>query len=261
MYRYDNHPRTKLKQLGGSDQWGNIVVGSDMIQRRRAAASSPETVNQAENAKPEDEVFSLTILLLTTPSGEKFGKNAGNAVWLDSEMTSVYDFYQYFIRQPDTMVRQLLSMFTLLPQERIGATMTGHEVDPSKRVAQRTLAREVTELVHGKDAVCQAEAVPSVLFDSDVGHLTSKDVGPRLIRLSSNEEGIGIPLAKLLAKNGRVKSRSEAERVLKTGGLYLNSLRVTDPERVLTEEDLVGSDKKMALIRMGLDNHTIIVLL
>ncbi|KAG9049287.1 tyrosyl-tRNA synthetase [Tulasnella sp. UAMH 9824] len=253
-------------QIGGSDQWGNIVAGIDMIQRRRAATSSPEAVDHAESTKPEDEVFGLTIPLLTTPSGEKFGKSAGNAVWLDSELTSVYDFYQYFIRQPDTMVRQLLSMFTLLSQEKIHATMAEHEVDPSKRLAQRALAREVTELVHGKDAVRQAEAVTSVLFDSDVGHLMSEDVvaafanDPRLVRLPSREEGLGVPLTKLLAKNGRVKSRSEAERVLKTGGMYLNSSRVTDPKRLLTEEDLVGNDHKIAVVRMGSDNHTVIIL-
>lgn len=124
-----------------------------MIQRRKAAANSSEATEQVEGAKPEDEVFGLTIPLLTTPSGEKFGKSAGNAVWLDSGLTSVYDFYQvslfpralcwpnlnltrdfffdssqYFIRQPDGMVRQLLSMFTLLPQEKIDAAMIEHEV-------------------------------------------------------------------------------------------------------------------------------------
>ncbi|KAG8916752.1 tyrosyl-tRNA synthetase [Tulasnella sp. 417] len=124
------------------------------------------------------------------------------------------------------MVRQLLSMFTLLPQEKIDATMTEHE--------QASHTTYTCEGSHEKDAFRQAEAVTSVLFDSDVGHLTSEDVvaaflrDPRLVRLSSSEEGIGVPLTKLLAKNGRVKSRSEAERVLKTGGFYLNSSRVTN---------------------------------
>jgi tyrosyl-tRNA synthetase len=153
-------------QLGGSDQWGNIVSGIDMIKREQAAAAR-ETEADKKKAKgvteaQRDPAFGLTMPLLTTSSGEKFGKSAGNAVWLDQNRTSVFDFYQvsnharkrspqFFVRTPDDDVAKYLLILTLVPPAEIANVMEAHAANPKARAPQKLLAREVTELVHGRE--------------------------------------------------------------------------------------------------------------
>lgn len=154
-------------QVGGNDQWGNITAGIDMISRLRAEYSrtgrAAEIPKVAEGA---DAAYGITVPLLTTPSGEKFGKSAGNAIWINSELTKPYELYQYFVRAPDSVVENYLKMFTLLPLEHIEATMEEHRKDESRRTAQKLLAEEITDLVHGLGAGNRAKIMSAVMFPS-----------------------------------------------------------------------------------------------
>ncbi|KAG8906668.1 tyrosyl-tRNA synthetase [Tulasnella sp. 403] len=268
FYTLHTHHGCRL-QIGGSDQWGNIVAGIDLIHRRKNdlpadhITESPGTTTDAPTPPPpkNDQVFGLTIPLLTTPSGEKFGKSAGNAVWLNPSLTSVFDFYQYFIRVSDDMVRLLLPMFTFLPLQQVAEVITEHKVDPSQRVAQKVLAREVTELVHGCQAVRQAEAATTALFDCKDSKVRASDVvlalgnDPRLVFVK-RDELVGTSLTKLMAQHGRAKSRSEVNQVVKTGGFYMNSSKILDPRRTLQGTDLI--DSGLVILRMGVDNHLVL---
>jgi tyrosyl-tRNA synthetase len=292
-------------QLGGSDQWGNIVAGIDLIHRvrgqaaaeaaqkaeeeRRAAeagmtgserreAARQAKVSAAAARRAEREAakagagaaaeaveaarseappaFGLTIPLLTTASGEKFGKSAGNAVWLDPARTSVSDFYQFFYRAPDADVRKYLSLLTLVPRERIDEVMAAHERAPRERAAQQLLADEVTELVHGPEGVRRAHAAKDILYAKDPRGLRAADVldalegDPRLIRVRRSEIE-GVPVSKLVAMHGLVGSRSEATRLIKpkNTAIHINEIPVTDPRQEVHQSNLV--DKHLAIVRRG----------
>ncbi len=151
-------------QVGGNDQWGNIVAGIDLIT---GLTTKKDDIN---NNKKKDvrklEPYGLTVPLLTTASGEKFGKSAGNAVFLNSEITKPYDLFQYFMKVSDDDVEKMLKMFTLLPLPKIEQIITEHQKDMALRTAQRVLAKEVTDLVHGVGAGDRAELITSILFPS-----------------------------------------------------------------------------------------------
>ncbi|GMK56922.1 hypothetical protein CspeluHIS016_0307620 [Cutaneotrichosporon spelunceum] len=282
-------------QLGGSDQWGNIVAGIDMIHRVRgqAAAEAAQAAGAGEGegegegeGKREGKgggqeqgsggargaeraagaveaaraeappAFGLTIPLLTTASGDKFGKSAGNAVWLDPARTSVNDFYQFFYRAPDADVEKYLSLLTLVGRERIATVMDAHARAPRERRAQALLADEVTELVHGPEGVAKAHAAQAILYARDARALKSADVlaalegDPRLVRLSLSEIR-GVPIAKLVAVHGLVASRSEATRLIKpkNSAIHVNDVPVTDPRQEIVLSNLV--DKHLAVVRRG----------
>ncbi|KAG9007589.1 tyrosyl-tRNA synthetase [Tulasnella sp. JGI-2019a] len=254
-------------QIGGSDQWGNIISGIELIRRRRnqhAMEPTEESLAQESlETNASDDAYGLTIPLLTAPSGEKFGKSAGNAVWLDRGLTSVFDFYQYFMRVPDSMVSSLMAMFTLLPPDRLSEVMAQHQADPSERHGQRALAAEVTELVHGLDGVRHAEAATRALFDASPSDIDAADVihalegDPRLVHVTQNETW-GKPLTSLMKTHGGhigVVSRSHVERTLKAGGFYLNGVQVTDPRRTLAPDD-----GRIVVLRMGATNHLILAI-
>ncbi|KAF7720823.1 tyrosyl-tRNA synthetase [Apophysomyces ossiformis] len=247
-YLYDNHG-CRI-QLGGSDQWGNITAGIDMIGRKGA----PEGL--------ENKAFGITIPLLLTSSGEKFGKSAGNAVWLNKSMTSIFDFYQFFMRSTDADVRKYLSMFTLLKPEEVDEVMREHEKQPEKRVAQKLLADETTELVHGLDAVRQAQTATKVLFGESLTQLHGRDIvnafkhDPH--RFNSLERGqlIGVELGRIAHQAKATKSRSEAQKLIKAGGFYLNDVRVTDHRYTLSESDLL--DGQVCVLRVGKSSYHVV---
>ncbi|KDQ21806.1 hypothetical protein BOTBODRAFT_99200 [Botryobasidium botryosum FD-172 SS1] len=248
-------------QIGGSDQWGNIVAGIDMIKRRKGDEyPSTPTLPLDEDTEP---AFGLTIPLLTTASGEKFGKSAGNAVWLDSSLTSVFDFYQFFLRVADADVSKYLKLLTFRSVDEIDTLMAEHERHPERRAAQRMLASEVTELVHGEEGVKQAEATTRALFDTDPSNVRASDVikalqnDPRLVLVPAAEV-LDEPLTKLSSNFKQTRSRSEARKLLLAGGLYLNNSRIQDVNKVLQQSDLI--DGRLAILRAGKDNHLIIAL-
>ncbi|KIJ39873.1 hypothetical protein M422DRAFT_68690 [Sphaerobolus stellatus SS14] len=240
-------------QIGGSDQWGNIVAGLDLIARRE-----PDIV-----ASEGGKAFGLTTPLLTTSSGQKFGKSAGNAIWLDRTKTSVFDFYQFFIRTSDQDVEKYLRIFSLLSETEIEAIMQEHKSQPELRMAQRKLACEVTEMIHGESGVVQAQAATRLLYDTELSNLDPHDAEKALQHdpryYSADEKDLfDIPLSKLAAVSGLSRSRGEAVRLIEAGGLYLNHVAVSGKDRKLQPTDLLGN--RIAILRAGKDKYVLLAL-
>ncbi|KAI9254647.1 tyrosine-tRNA ligase [Sporodiniella umbellata] len=230
-------------QLGGSDQWGNITAGIDMISRKRSAEETQE------------KAYGITIPLLLTSSGEKFGKSAGNAVWLDESMTSVFDFYQFLMKTTDDDVEKYLEMFTLLKREQVQEILVEHKKSPELRLAQTTLANETTELVHGLKGLQKAQTATQVLFGQDVSSLTGeriieafKDDSHRFTQIDRSKL-IGVGLDHIATMAQAAKSKSDAQKKIKSGGFYLNNERVNSHKQTLEESNLI--DGKVCILRVG----------
>ncbi|TLD35518.1 tyrosine-tRNA ligase [Venturia nashicola] len=203
-------------QIGGADQYGNILSGMDAIKY----AGKTLSPSAGKELSPDFLPMGFTVPLLTTPSGEKFGKSAGNAVWLDEDQTSVFDLYGFFVSQPDADVERLLKFFTFLPLTTIAQTMEEHIQSPEKRMAQHKLAREFVELVHGAEDAEMAEKQHRFLFAHS--SLKKADVfksDPDVVLPSSMM--IGSPYAIALKLVGLSKTNSEGARLIKNGGGYL----------------------------------------
>jgi len=202
-------------QMGGDDQWGNILAGVDLIRRVEGTA-----------------VHALTFPLLTTASGAKMGKTASGAVWLDGDLLSPYEFYQYWINCDDRDVERFLKLFTLLPLDEIArlAVLQGAEI----RSAKQVLAFEATRISHGKQAAEEAQAASKAAFGSggDIDAMPTTTVAAAQIEQ-------GIPLTTVLANVGLTKSRGEARRAIQQGGAYVNDVRVTEVQYVLSADDLI----------------------
>ncbi|KAJ3269053.1 tyrosyl-tRNA synthetase [Borealophlyctis nickersoniae] len=253
FYHLNTHHNCTV-QLGGSDQWGNIVSGMDIIRKKRLGV--------AEEATSEHEpAFGLTLPLVTTATGEKFGKSAGNAVWLDERMVSHFDFYQFWRRTPDSEVERYLRYFTLLPLTEIEQIMSHHKEKPEDHLPQRTLAREVTELVHGEEAAKRAQIRTHVLFDGDLTDLSSTDIihafegDNRLVTLP-RDKVIGQDVTAVAAASGASKSFSQAKKLVLSGGLYLNKSKIPVGGHVVSETDLIGGS--VCLIRTGKSNYKVV---
>jgi tyrosyl-tRNA synthetase len=221
-------------QLGGSDQWGNMTAGMELIRR---------------SAGGDAHVF--TLPLVTTAAGEKFGKSAGNAIWLDADRTSPYAFYQFWVNADDRDAGAYLRYFTLLPREEIEALESRIVADPSAREAQRALARDVTRRVHGEAAVGAAEEVTGFFFGGgDPRSLSLEALG--LLRREApfaelgeadvrDEVGGGLDVLKLLTATGLADSNGAARRLLQQGGISINRRKLGAEERyVATEQALLA---------------------
>ncbi|RUS20896.1 tyrosine-tRNA ligase [Endogone sp. FLAS-F59071] len=252
------HTHSCRIQLGGSDQWGNITAGIDLIHRKR-----PDGIKlEAENTRAEDQAFGITIPLLTTSTGEKFGKSAGNAVWLDDKMTSVYDFYQFFMKTTDADVDRYLPMFTMLPIAEIKEIVQEHRKNPDLHFAQRKLAEEATELVHGSSGLHKARIATEVLFGGSLHDVSGRDLvaafkddTSRLVRLPKDDV-IGQGVDALAARVGTTKSKTGAQKLIKSGGLYLNNERVSDLRQKVTEQDLL--DGLVCVLRTGKSSYRLV---
>jgi len=221
-------------QIGGSDQWGNITAGIDLIRRRSGAAA-----------------HGLTWPLITRSDGQKFGKSSGADVWLSADRTSPYRFFQYWMQTDDRDVGRFLGQLTLLDQAEIDEVMASHDAAPQARDGQRRLAHELTELVHGSDAARGAAEASSVLFGGDPTTTSAAGFAALAAEIPTTEIA-GLATTSLLdALSGTdlVTSRSDARRAVVEGGIYVNGERVTDPEST------VGSDRLLAgghvLVRRG----------
>ncbi|KAI0268738.1 hypothetical protein BC834DRAFT_932939 [Gloeopeniophorella convolvens] len=238
-------------QVGGSDQWGNIIAGLELIGR----ANEP----QDSAADSRDRAYGITTPLLTTASGAKFGKSAGNAVWLNEQLTSVYDFYQFFMRTNDEDVGRYLKLFTLLPLEHIEQVLEDHKKRPEERIAQKLLADEVTELVHTGNGVRHATAITKVLFGTDVSTVNAEEVlgaladDPRLFPIPADEM-YGTTVLKLAVNHNITKSANAAKSLVAMRGLYLNGKPV-DAHTKVRPEDLI--DGRLVIVRAGKDKHAV----
>jgi tyrosyl-tRNA synthetase len=229
-------------QIGGSDQWGNIVQGVDLIRRVRGTAA-----------------HALSWPLLLAPDGSKLGKTTGARIMLNPAKTSPYRFFQHWMNTDDRQVREFLLKFTLLPIAEVDELVAGHEKAPEQRSAQRALAREVTQLVHGEAATVAAAQASAVLFGGSVD-----DAGPEALALvagevptavlSEGEEGVGI--VDVLLETGLASSRSDARRSLEAGAVYVNGGRV-GPDRAIRASDTRHG--RYVLVRKGKRSFAILV--
>ena len=223
-------------QTGGSDQWGNITAGVELIRRSEGA-----------------RVHALATPLLTKADGTKFGKTEAGTVWLDPEMTSPYAFHQYFLNAEDAMVIAYLKVFSERSRDEIAAIEAQQAEKPFLRVAQRALADDITDLVHGQAERRSAEAAAAALFGRsplpELDAPTLASVG-RELGASAVEVGETWPsVVDLLLAGGVVKSKGEARRAIGEGGAYLNNEKVTDPDAVLASEDLLAG--RWVIVRRG----------
>ena len=222
-------------QIGGSDKWGNITAGIDLIHKK-----------EGQDAK----VFGLTIPLMLKADGTKFGKTAGGAVWLDPKKTSPYEFYQFWLNQDDRDVVKYLKYFTFLSHDEIDALAEKVQTQPEKREAQRALAREVTTFVHGEEAMHEAEKISEILFSGDIKELTAEQVEQVFgkmpsVEVSREKQNLVI----WLVDNGIEPSRRQAREDVKNGAIRVNGERIQDLEYEL--DPTAAFDGKYVVIRRG----------
>jgi len=229
-------------QVGGSDQWGNITAGIDLIRRVEGG-----------------EAHGLVAPLITTASGAKFGKTEDGAIWLDPALTSPYQFYQFWVNTDDRDAEGYLKLFTPLRQEDIKALMRSHHRDPSRREAQKKLAIEVTQLVHGEKACYSAVAASAILFDE----FDPREVEPSAFEVLAQEiptllvdKADGLTLVDALVRSGLAKSKSEARRAIEQGGIYLNQEREKNVERRIEPGDWLAD--RSLLLRKGKKDYALI---
>ncbi|WP_283132929.1 tyrosine--tRNA ligase [Rhizohabitans arisaemae] len=221
-------------QLGGSDQWGNITAGVDLIRRVTGA-----------------HTHALTVPLITKADGTKFGKTAGGAVWLDPSMTSPYAFYQFWLNSDDRDVVKFLKIFSFRSRGEIAELEKSTVERPAARVAQRALAEEFTVLLHGADELARVVAASRALFGQGaLEELDERTLGSALAEVpKAVVAGELPPLVDLFAESGLVESKSAARRAIKEGGAYLNNVKVTDEAYVPTRDDLLHG--RFLVLRRG----------
>jgi hypothetical protein len=221
-------------QIGGSDQWGNLVSGVELIRKK-------------ENA----EVYAMTApLLIDKSTGRKFGKSEGGAVWLDENKTSVYKFYQFWLNVDDESAIEYMKIFTMLDRDTIEAIAENHAVNPGARSAQKVLAREVTDIVHGVNRRESVERVTEVLFGGgDFRQLSDDDLDALAKEIPRVDVGVGVIEA--LVVSGAVSSNGEAKRLLKSGAISLNGEKIAEDQAVNTTSLLKKGKNTFVLIMEG----------
>ena len=234
-------------QLGGSDQWGNITAGCDLIRRMRGGRA-----------------HGLVLPLITTAGGVKFGKTEAGTVWLDGSLTTPFRFYQFWLNTDDRDCTKYLKYFTFLSRDAVQELDETVARAPERREAQRVLAREVTTLVHGEEATRRAARASGMLFGEDITNQTVEDVLVVFDDVPSTEVdrhrfgGAGILLADLLASTCLVSSKSEAARVIRSGGIYVNNRRVAEDRARLTVADAI--EGRLLILRKGQRQHHVVKL-
>jgi tyrosyl-tRNA synthetase len=228
-------------QIGGSDQWGNITAGLELIRK----------------TEEEAKAFGLTIPLVTKADGTKFGKTEGGAIWLDKEKTSPYEFYQFWINTDDRDVIKYLKYFTFLSKEEIEQLEKELHEAPEKRAAQKALAEEVTKLVHGEEALRQAIKISEALFSGSIADLTADEIKQGFKDVPSFEyEGEEVALVELLVMSKISPSKRQAREDITNGAIYVNGERIQDVNKVLTKEDRI--EEQFTVIRRGKKKYYLI---
>ncbi len=232
-------------QIGGSDQWGNITAGIELTRRKLNAT-----------------VFGLTLPLITNTDGTKFGKTEAGAVWLDSTRTSIYKFYQFWIRTDDRDVIRYLKYFTFLSRDQIAELEKSHTENPGTREAHTALAIAMTDLIHGQNATKETQQASQILFGGGlegIGENTFNEIVgevPTVEIEKSKLEGDGMPILELFVTSSLCQSNGQARKDLQGGGLNLNNERQSDPKLKITAEALLFG--KHLLLRKGKRNYTVI---
>ncbi len=241
------HKGCKL-QMGGSDQWGNILTGTELIRRKAGG-----------------EAFAFTCPLITKADGGKFGKTEKGNVWLDPEKTSPYHFYQFWLNASDADAEKWIKIFTLLPKAEIVNAIAEHQADAAKRVLQKKLAAEVTRFIHGQEELEKAMQTTEKLFSGNaaenIKELNEADLllsleGVPVFEVPTTRFSEGIDLVSLLADTGVFPSKGEARKMIQGGGLSLNKEKLTDPASLINEGYLLHG--KYLLVQKGKKNFYLI---
>ncbi len=227
-----------LLQMGGSDQWGNITAGIELIRKLGG-----------------DEAFGLTVPLVTKADGEKFGKTASGAVWLDEQKTSPYQFYQFWLNVDDRDVVPFLKYFTFLTKSEIEALEREVQENPGAREAQRILAREVTTLVHGPDAFLRAQQISRILFEGNVSELSASEISDAFSDVPSATfpKDSKMALVDVLVALHACPSKRQAREDIQNGAVLVNGVKRTEPGAMILEEDKIGGTT--TVIRRGKKNY------
>lgn len=226
-------------QIGGSDQWGNITAGMELIRRSRDLESDQEV-----------KVFGLTVPLITKADGTKFGKTAGGAIWLDPKKTSPYEFYQFWLNTDDRDVIKFLNFFTFMEHSEIEVLQKEVDTAPEKRVAQKRLAEEMTKLVHNEAALEQAIRISASLFSGNLKELSADEIMQGFKDVPSFETDIATkPLIELLVEAKISSSKRQAREDIQSGAIYLNGERIQDLQYEIGEADRI--DSKFTIVRRG----------
>jgi tyrosyl-tRNA synthetase len=229
-------------QIGGSDQWGNITAGLELIRK----------------SGEEEQAFGLTTPLVTKSDGTKFGKTESGTIWLDSEKTTPYEFYQFWINTDDRDIVQFLKYFTFLSHEEINQLEEQTKKEPEKRAAQQALAKEVTELVHGKGALDQAIKISNALFSGNVSDLTATEIkqGFKDVPSFTMETKEEMNLIDLLVISKVSPSKRQAREDVNNGAIYINGERCQEADRIIGANDRIGG--QYIIIRRGKKNYFLI---
>jgi len=232
-------------QSGGSDQWGNIVAGVELLRRVRTTRA-----------------YGLVYPLLTNADGSKLGKSVHGTIFLDAARTSPYRFYQYWLNRDDADVIDDLKHFTWMAHDEIADMAHKVATQPEQREAQRTLAQTMTAMVHGETALAKAEQASQALFGGDIAGLSAEEIGdifseaPSCDMLRSAFEGAGKPLVDVLVEAGVTKSKGEARRLIASGGVYVNNVPAEDAERAVTLTDSI--EGQFVILRKGKKSYQLV---
>jgi tyrosyl-tRNA synthetase len=243
QHLFEHHNVTM--QAGGSDQYGNITAGVELIRRRLG-----------------QKAYGMVYPLITKADGTKFGKTESGTIWLSPERTSPYRFYQFWFNADDADVGNFLRVFTWLKQDEIADLEHQVETAAHERAAQRKLAQEVTRMIHGETAVSKAEKAAQVLFGGDLDGLDASDIQDIFADVPSSEfakdqlDGEGVTAVDLLVSSGLASSKGDARRSVQGGGIYINSNRVEDSNQAVTTSDAV--EGQFLVLRKGRKKYHLI---
>lgn len=251
-------------QIGASDQWGNITAGTELIRRKMAHESALHSESNDDGKNKSHErapAYGLTHPLITRPDGVKFGKTEKGAIWLSPDKTSAFQFYQFFIQSPDSVVIQWIKFLTFLPIEEINSIEESLKTDPGKKLAQYTLARELTQMVHGESALSRVELATKALFGTEIKELDLQTLHEVFADAPSTQKAFsdlepGISLISLLVETALFASNGAAKKEIPTGGVYLNNERVSDPAFMIKKEHLIAGS--VLVLRKGKKNYHVV---
>ena len=237
-FKYLHEHKNVNLQCAGSDQWGNITAGIDLIRKTTG-----------------DEVYGFTMPLVTDSQGNKFGKSEGNALWLDKEKTSSYELYQFFVNVEDSMVIDYLKIYTFLSKEEIEELDKKNKAHPELREAHKALAREIITFLHGEEEYEKAVDLANHLFNNKFNDLSKKDI-ENLFKGQEVKDGeVGINMVELLVNMGVAKSKREAREFIEAGAISINGEKITDIEKTIKTEMFI--ENTYIIVRRGKKNYYI----
>ena len=231
-YLHLHETRNCTLQCAGSDQWGNITAGIDLIRK-----------------KTGDEVYGFTMPLVTDKNGKKFGKSEGNAFWLDKNKTSSYEIYQYLLNSDDEKVIDYLKIFTFLTKEEIEGIQKKQNEHPETRIAQKTLAKEVVTFLHGEKEAEKAKEMSEALFSGHVKNLTKKEIEDVFKGVPTFETNNNINIIEMLVNNKIASSKREAREFVNAGSITINEEKITEENYTVTKE--IAIDNEILVLKRG----------